>query len=262
VSPPLRSGVGGSALQRHDPRPLHRQISDRLRELILTGVWPPHHRLPPEHELAETLGVARGTLKRGLKTLVQEGMLVQVQGRGTFVTSGALPRPVEHDRLSLAEALRVQGMTVTTTVLSHEVVAAPAGIASNLTIPARSPVLRLARARQADGVPVAYFVNYVRVDLCPDFTDRQLTDESLYVLIEEACGARLTAGRRQLEARAADADLAELLETPVGTPLQYFEQVTYLEDGRAVEYSEVWIRSDRVKLQFIIGSQTQPGRDT
>jgi GntR family transcriptional regulator len=239
--------------RRHDPRPLHVQISDRLREFIRTGVWPPHHRLPPEHELSQLLGVARGTLKRGLRTLVDEGMLVQVQGRGTFVTSGGFRRTVEHDRLSLAEALRVHGMTVTTAVQAHDLVEARPEIAEQLTLPPVSRVFRLARVRHADGAPVAYFVNYVRTDLCPAFTDEELTRESLYGLIEAACGVRVATGRRRLEARAADADLAELLETPVGTPLQYFEQVTYLDDGRPIEFSEVWIRSDRVRLQFIVG---------
>jgi DNA-binding GntR family transcriptional regulator len=258
--PPLPTDVDHRSLQRrHDPRPLHVQISDQLRELILTGSWPPHHRIPAEHQLSERLGVARGTLKRGLRTLADEGMLVQVQGRGTFVTSGALRRTVEHDRLSLAEALRLQGMTFSTTVQAHQLVEAPPDIAEHLTLPAGVEVLRLARVRQADEVPVAYFVNYLRPDVCPDFTNEELTQESLYALIESACGVRVATGRRRLEARAADADLAELLETPVGTPLQYFEQVTYLQDGRPVEYSEVWIRSDRVKLQFIIGEQSVLG---
>jgi DNA-binding GntR family transcriptional regulator len=248
--------VGQGTLRRHDPRPLHVQISDRLREFIVTGAWPPHHRLPPEHELSELLGVARGTVKRGLKTLVDEGILVQVQGRGTFVTSGSLRRTVEHDRLSLAEALRLHGMTVSTTVRSHEVVEARPEIAEQLTIAPAAPVYRLARARQADGVPVAYFVNYVRTDICPEFTNEQLAHESLYALIERACGARVATGRRRLEARPAEAEIAELLETRVGTPLQYFEQVTYLDDGRPVEFSEVWIRSDLVKLQFIVGEHS------
>jgi GntR family transcriptional regulator len=247
------SPVARMRLERHDPRPLHVQISDRLRELILTGTWPPHHRLPPEHELADTLAVARGTLKRGLRTLVAEGMLVQVQGRGTFVTSGALGRTVEHDRLSLAEALRVQGLVSTTAVHRHEVVRATKRVAELLRVPPRSPVTRLARVRLADEVPVAYFVNHLRTDLCPDFTDEELRNESLYALIEAACGAKVAAGRRTLEARAADADVAELLETRVGTPLQFFEQVTYLDDGRPIEVTEAWIRSDRVKLQLVVG---------
>lgn len=253
------SPVDDRAVQRHDPRPLHVQISDQLRQLIVRGTWPPHHRIPAEYELAESLGVARGTLKRGLKTLVREGRLVQVQGRGTFVTSGALQHPVQHDRLSLAEALRVQGMTVSTTVQSHDVVKAKKDIAAQLKIPSGSRVFRLARGRHADGVPVAYFVNYIRADVCPDFSNDELAHESLYTLIESACGARITTGERRLEARAADADLAEILETPVGTPLQYFEQVTYLEDGRPIEFSEVWIRSDRVRLQFIVGDPSPLG---
>jgi len=153
----------------------------------------------------------------------------------------------------------MHGMSFSTSVQAHDQVEAQPPIAEHLTLAPGLNVFRLARVRHADDVPVAYFVNYVRTDLCPDFTNEELTHKSLYALIEAACGKRVATGRRRLEARAADADLAELLETPVGTALQYFEQVTYLEDGRPVEYSEVWIRSDRVKLQFIVGEQSPLG---
>jgi len=104
----------------------------------------------------------------------------------------------------------------------------------------------------------AYFVNDLREDLCDGFDDSWLATRSLYELIEEAVGQRIAAGRRTLEARAGDPDMAERLEVPVGSPLQYFEQVTYLDDGHAVELSEVWVRSDRVRLTSQVSRA--PGR--
>ena len=222
---PAPRRAGGRYGERDAPNPLHAQISDRLRDLISSRTWPPHHRVLPELQLAQQLGVARGTLRKAVKALVEEGLLVQVQGRGTFVTSRGFSGPV----VAGERLLRL------------------------LELPGPGPsLIRLERLRHAEGSPLAYFVNCVRADLVPDLDDRQLAAHSLYALIEQAVGSQIAAGRRTFEARAADADMAERLEVPVGYPLQYFEQVTYLADGRAVEVSEVWVRSDRVRLTTMV----------
>lgn len=61
------------------------QAADVLRRQILAGDWTPGQRLPPERELAETLGVNRVTLRTALSRLVANGLITQVQGRGTTV---------------------------------------------------------------------------------------------------------------------------------------------------------------------------------
>ncbi len=57
----------------------------RLRDQILDGDPAPGARLPPERALAAALGVTRVTLRSALHLLVAEGLIVQVQGRGTTV---------------------------------------------------------------------------------------------------------------------------------------------------------------------------------
>lgn len=249
-----------AVLQRDAPDPLHLQISAQLRELVLTRVWAPHHRVLPEHQLAAQLGVARGTVRKAVKALVDEGLLVQVQGRGTFVTSQGFSGAVEHDTLSLAEAMSSHGLHPDTQLLSRESVDPSPRMVELLELGDDPPrLVRLERLRTARDSPVAFFVNYVREDLCPDLTDRELTGTSLYELIEAAVGRRIAAGRRSFEARGADQDMAERLEVAVGTPLQYFEQVTYLDDGTTVELSEVWVRSDRVRLTSLVTRRPASG---
>lgn len=241
-------------LKRDAPEPLHSQISEQLRELIASGTWPPQHRVLPELQLAQQLGVARGTLRKAVKALVDEGLLVQVQGRGTFVTSGGLAGPVEHDMLSLAEAMSLHGIRADTELLARDRVTPSVHLAELLGLPSESTthLIRLERLRSAEQIPVAYFINAVREDLCPNLDVDRVVTTSLYELIEESVGRRITAGRRSFEARGAELDMAERLEVPIGFPLQYFEQVTYLSDGRAVEASEVWVRSDRVRLTSVV----------
>jgi DNA-binding FadR family transcriptional regulator len=63
---------------------------DRLRLLLDEAAPGGDHRLPPERDLAEQLGVGRRALRRALEVLEAEGRIWRHQGKGTF----AGPRPV------------------------------------------------------------------------------------------------------------------------------------------------------------------------
>jgi len=66
-------------------------IVDQIERNIVDGVWPPGHRLPTERDLELELGVARNTLRKGLKTLEDAGKIVRHVGRGSFVADTPAP---------------------------------------------------------------------------------------------------------------------------------------------------------------------------
>ena len=57
-----------------------------IRSLEQTG----NMKLPPESELSLKLGVSRVTVRRALDELENEGIILRIQGRGTFVNPEAL----------------------------------------------------------------------------------------------------------------------------------------------------------------------------
>lgn len=61
------------------------EIVEQLRELILTGQYPPGAKLPPERELSKKLGVNRASLREALKKLEHLGLVRIRQGDGTRV---------------------------------------------------------------------------------------------------------------------------------------------------------------------------------
>lgn len=71
-------------------KPVERQrvadeIVEQLRSLILTGQYRAGAKLPPERELAKTLGVNRASLREALKKLEHMGLVRIRQGDGTRV---------------------------------------------------------------------------------------------------------------------------------------------------------------------------------
>lgn len=65
--------------------PLYRQIYFHVIEQIQQGHLKPGHRVPSEHELARHFQVSRITSKKALEELAQDGIIIRVQGQGSFV---------------------------------------------------------------------------------------------------------------------------------------------------------------------------------
>ena len=82
--------VAGILLDRGADLPLHRQLYDKLRQLILAGQLGPGTRLPSTRALSAELGLSRSTVVEAVEQLVAEGYVVGRMGAGTFV-SEALP---------------------------------------------------------------------------------------------------------------------------------------------------------------------------
>ena len=66
---------------------LFEQVSQSLSRLISEKKWRPGEMLPNETELAQMFNVSPGTMRRALKLLVDKGVLIRHQGKGTFVRS-------------------------------------------------------------------------------------------------------------------------------------------------------------------------------
>ena len=69
------------------PKSISEQVYEQLRDLIFRGYFKPGGKLPPERELASSLGVSRPTIKTAITKLVNKGLVEQRQGQGSFVRS-------------------------------------------------------------------------------------------------------------------------------------------------------------------------------
>ena len=68
-----------------NPVPLYTQLADVLREMIKSGELQPRSLLPSESYLQQEQGVSRGTVRTAIGILRDEGLVVTISGRGTFV---------------------------------------------------------------------------------------------------------------------------------------------------------------------------------
>jgi len=74
----------------HDNQPIFRQLSERISEQILSGVWPEEHVIPSIRTVAADLKINHLTVMKGYQLLVDQGLLEKRRGQGMYVAKGAL----------------------------------------------------------------------------------------------------------------------------------------------------------------------------
>ena len=70
---------------RPSGKPTYKQIRPDIERRILTGEWPPGHRIPFEHQLMVRYGCSRMTVSKALSELAQADLIERRRRAGTFV---------------------------------------------------------------------------------------------------------------------------------------------------------------------------------
>ncbi|MBX6765334.1 MAG: GntR family transcriptional regulator [Rubrobacteraceae bacterium] len=245
-------------LDRDSPTPLYRQIEEVIRDLINSGHWPRHYKLKAEDELALEFGVSRGTVRQALQSLVEEGLLTQIQGKGTFVAASTRDLPLAQRLVTMHEVLAATGEEFTTEVLNREVVQGDENIRTLLSLPSEGKLLYLRRRLVVEKEPIVVMENHVPLALCPKLTEIDFSRVPLFEAIEKDCGLEIGWGQRNFAAMVAG-EKAGLLDADPNEPVLYLEQISYLTDGVPIEYSEVWVRGQKLRLTTIL-SRRVPDR--
>jgi GntR family transcriptional regulator / MocR family aminotransferase len=82
------------AVNRHSPRPLHRQIYDAFRSTIVARTLSSGQRIPSTRALATELGISRIPVLNAYAQLLAEGYFEAHVGAGTFVSSSLPVQPL------------------------------------------------------------------------------------------------------------------------------------------------------------------------
>jgi len=73
------------AVDHGAPEYVYKQLAALLRARIESGEFPPRSRIPSLRQLEDEYEVAPMTVRRAIEVLVEEGAVVTMPGRGTFV---------------------------------------------------------------------------------------------------------------------------------------------------------------------------------
>ena len=223
----------------HGPR--YTQLYRHLSAVITSGALEHGAQLPPERDLAELADVSRVTVRKAVAQLVNEGMLEQRRGAGTFVRPQ--PPKMEHSLsalLSFTEYMRQRGMTSTSQILRRGLFLPSPDEQMALGLAGADRVARVERLRFADGMAMAIEWSSLPMDILPD---PERVETSLYDVLRARGNAPTRAVQRITAVNLATAD-AGLLHLPDGAAVLRIDRTAYLPTGRPIEFTRGLYRSD------------------
>ncbi|QCR38116.1 GntR family transcriptional regulator [Nissabacter sp. SGAir0207] len=232
--------------------PLYLQVSEWIRGNIYKGDLTTGDRVPSENQIMEMLGVSRGTVKKAVTMLVKEGLLVQVQGKGTFVKSENISYALGEGLLSFAESLESQHLKFSTEVIECRTEAASKRVASKLNIAVGAPILYLKRVRSVEGEKVMLIENRINLEHCPGITEVDFNHHNLFPTIEKLSGKKISFSESRYAAKIIGAERGHYLEVYEDAPVLHLEQLVFFKQDMPVEFGNVWLKSDKYYLGTVL----------
>lgn len=219
----------------------YEQLYRHLLAAIQSGEMPAQSQLPPERDLAEMAEVSRVTLRRAVAQLVEDGLLEQRRGAGTFVRA---PRAkMEHSLstlLSFTEYMRQRGKTSTSRILQRVISLPSPDEQMALGLTSTQSLARVERLRYADGVPMALERSSLPLDILPN---PAMVEVSLYDVLR-ARGTAPTRAVQRITAINLGGEDARLMNLAEGAAVLRIDRTAYLPSGRPIEFTRGLYRSD------------------
>ena len=207
-----------------------------LRDRILQGEWEPGEVIPAESALAQSYGVALGTIRQALALLVEDGVLQRRHGKGTFVTKGV-------DGASMMRFFRFRGVddgqseTPQSRILSSRMRSATATEADAFGLTKGAQVLHLERLRSLTSEPCLLETIVLPLPLFGKLADSDTHewDDLLYPMYQQRCGVVIQKTQDHLSFSQLNATQAKRLKLAASHPCVLVERQAFDMAGHCVE---------------------------
>jgi GntR family transcriptional regulator len=227
--------------------PLYIQIAEGLISQVEAGELAPGDRLPPERELSEKLGVNRMTLRRALRALEAQGLIVRRHGVGTFIAEPKIDRRMD-TVFRFTTGMQRRGYTPGTRLISVEQTLLDIALARELSASVSAPAFRILRLRSVNKEAVLLEQYTIPAQRFPALDRFDLENRSIYEVMESEYGVEIARARQSFEPVVASPFEAEWLGVRVGAPLMLEKRISFDAQGQPVEYGKDRYRGDRFRF--------------
>lgn len=243
--------AAGELIDRTAYEPVYVQLVNILRRQVAGGVLRAGDQLPSEAQLCRRYGVSPMTVRRAINILVDQGVVVTEQGRGTFI------RPVELGTASF-QLQRLQDLFddelhTTVKLLQARIVAADERTTQKLQLAPGGRVIYIRRLILARAEPTLCHVEYLVYDPTRPVVEAEMDVTSLRGLFGGTGATVMKHGDLSVEATLLTEEEADWLQATRPAAAFRIEHLFYDFDDRPVSWGWFICRSDRLRFTSHIG---------
>lgn len=199
-------------------------------------------KLPSERQLCDDYDVSRTTVRRAIGSLVNAGILYQVQGKGTFV------RESDKENLSnyysFTEQTRKNGKIPKSLVLSFEIRKADTNEKEVFDKDGDFNIIVFTRLRLADDIPMMYETTMIPYERFKEIDKELLENKPLYDIFEEDYNSKIYNIKERFLASSISSQVAETMKLENNSPCLKIRRLLYDLEDELIEYTESYARAD------------------
>ncbi len=154
----------------------YQQVKDFIAGKIQDGTWKAGDRLPSESELVTQFGIARMTVNRALRELMEQGRVKRIAGVGSFVAAEK-PQGNLLQIARLSDDIQRRGHDYQCQIVTVERISASLEVASALALHTGESVFHSVCVHLEDGVAMQLEDRFVNPRMAPDFGQQDFTLE-------------------------------------------------------------------------------------
>jgi GntR family transcriptional regulator len=228
-----------------DGTPVYKRIQNAIRKRIESSELKPGDPVASERELARTHKVSLMTARHALAGLEREGVVERRRGAGTFVTA---PKIHFNKLMSYTEHMSSRGLSPRSRVLVAKIIDSEPEVAARLGLPPTERLVKIERLRLTADEPFALETCYLPAAEYSGLASAPLGRTSLFGTLERDYDVELAYADEEVNATAAEPNVAELLGVPRAASVLRIRQVIYSTNGKATIYAVGFYRSERHTL--------------
>ena len=228
---------------------LWRQIASNFESDIESGRLEPGNKLPTESEIAADFSTNRHTVRRALAWLQGKGLLETTQGRGSFVRRPILTYKIGR-RTRFTDGIARHVADSQTRTLTIDTRQAEPHVAAALGLKFGAPVIFLERLGLVNNQPIGLSRHYFDFSRFPTFDVFYERHKSITRTLLDCGVPDYERKRTRILCRLPSRTEARLLNVPKHVPLLVTRSWNVDGIGRALEYGESHIASDRIEIEI------------
>ncbi len=228
--------------------PLYLQLKEKLLEDIQRN-YKVNDLIPAEGKLEAMYKVSRITVRKAIEELERSNVVVKKQGKGTFVKEEKILYDANAIG-SLTQRLAKQNKFLSTKSITFEIIKDEHFVKNLLKC---ETLICIRRTRLLNKIPFALMINYFDINTVPNI-EHKLDEDSLYTYLKKEYNIEFFTAEETVEAKAANKSEAKKLEIKEGTPVLSLHRLSSDKKGKAVEYSDLVIKSDMYKHKIMLFS--------
>lgn len=172
--------------------PLYKQIHQSIRNAIMSGELENNAPLPFEVEIAEFYNVSRIAVRMAYEALANEGLIVRIKRRGTFVSKRPILIFKDQDIVRIKHLIETLGYNYSQRNLLIERINSDNAQFPVILKPIRDEALRITQLIQLDHMPFALVEYFIPHDVNLYQSETILHSDDTFLAIDKVLQLKLT----------------------------------------------------------------------